>query len=553
MDNGELRRALERLETVLTSLQMHPGRPFAARRSRRRMTGPFARTQTLLRRKLPMVALPEVGHVQPFPTFIRNAPPRAELLPTVPESALASSLETASKLLHEGHPVAFPTETVYGLGASALSPASVKRIFWAKGRPVDNPLIVHVSSREMLADLIPSRGEGDERQPVIPRLYEPLMERFWPGPLSLIFPISLDRKGKARAIARDEPLHPPRLRIADEVTANLPSVCIRMPSHPLALALIRHADLPLAAPSANLSTRPSPTTAAHVMADLGAGRGVGAVLDGGECAVGVESTVVDWVPPEDGAADGEGELRVLRAGGVSAEEIEACLRDAGFGTAEGAARGRIQVYARDFRSKELEAKPTTPGMKYTHYSPANVKVVLVKPSSRTAGEPLPSLQDLVQLVALTHGPDPIPALEYGKPPTQPQFRIGLMLTDTSLAAVKASPIASVSPNCSRIRIPARDSAFFSFDGDGEDGNLPLLETIDILSYSLGSRDRPIEAAQRLFAGLRFLDAWTAEGARDGVHVIFVEAIPEEGVGLAVMERAKKAAAGAEPMPFELPA
>ncbi|BGP22525.1 hypothetical protein JCM10295v2_001410 [Rhodotorula toruloides] len=495
----------------------------------------------------------DIPHVGEFPAFIRDAPPRAQLLPTSPESTLTSSLRTASKLLHDGHPVAFPTETVYGLGGSALSSASVKRIFWAKGRPADNPLIVHVSSREMLADLLPSQGEGDKRRPVIPPMYEALMDRFWPGPLSLIFPIATGRKGTATRLARDTPVHQPRLTIADEVTAALPSVCVRMPSHPLALALIRQANLPLAAPSANLSTRPSPTTAAHVMSDLGEGRGVGAVLDGGECEVGVESTVVDWVPPERDAADGEGSLRVLRAGGVTAEEIEACLRDAGYGTAENAATGRIQVYARDFLSEELEQKPTTPGMKYLHYSPANTSVVLVRPSPSTSEEPIVTLQELIQLCAVTHGPAPEhPALNCDAPLTAPTPRVALMLTDSTLAALQVEPIQCISPACSRARVPPPKINLIPSSGELWDNHTTKLDDIDILSYSLGSRGRPAEAAHRLFAGLRFLDSYKVGPKKtDGVHVIFVEAIPEEGVGLAVMERAKKAAGGAKAMPFAL--
>ncbi|BGO89275.1 hypothetical protein NBRC10512v2_001226 [Rhodotorula toruloides] len=522
----------------------------ATRRSRRRMTGPFARTRTLLRKYRPM--LPDTNRIPEFPEFIRNAPARPQLLRTSPESTLASSLETASKLLHDGNPVAFPTETVYGLGGSALSSTAVKRIFWAKGRPADNPLIVHISSREMLADLIPSQGKGDEQKPVIPPMYEALMDRFWPGPLSLIFPISTDRKGKAARIAGGQPLHPPRLAIADEVTAQQPSVCVRMPSHPIALSLIRQANLPLAAPSANLSTRPSPTSAAHVMADLGQGRGVGAVLDGGECEVGVESTVVDWVPPENDAAGGEGSLRVLRAGGVTAEQIEACLRVAGFGTAGEA--GRIQVYARDFRSQELEKKPTTPGMKYMHYSPKNASVVLVTPApgTSTPEQPVPSLQELVQLVAVTHGPGYELSDKFGEPPTLIPTRVGLMFTESTLDALKIEPFAAISPACSRVRIPPPAKTFLPTQSANLDDGLPKLDEIEIVSYPLGSRDRPIEAAQRLFAGLRFLDSFRAPRMKqDGVHVIFVEAIPEEGVGLAVMERAKKAAGVSEAMPFEV--
>lgn len=488
-------------------------------------------------------------------TISESAPVDAPLLPTSPESALNESLDTASSLLHQDLPVAFPTETVYGLGASALSSVAVKRIFAAKGRPSDNPLIVHVSSREMLFDLLPTNSK--DGHPVIPKMYQALMDRFWPGPLSLIFPLDLKGKGKAAEVdttTSTEVRNPPRRAVAPEVTAGQPSLCVRMPSHPLALSLIRHADLPLAAPSANLSSRPSPTTAAHVVEDLGHGRGLGAILDGGSCQVGVESTVVDWVAPADGA-QGEGELRVLRAGGVSAEEIEACLRAAGFGAAaegpaESGAPNRIRVYARDFRSEDLEERPTTPGMKYKHYAPGNAKVVLVKPvAGASADGPLPSLQDLVQLTALTHAPADVAADDGDDSDTTshyPRFRVGLMLTYTTLSALGATSLSAVSPPCELVRLPPAPPSPFANLADDEESNLPDLDEIDVLSYPLGSRERPLEAAQRLFAGLRFLDHYVPKddtSGKVGVDLIFVEAVPEEGVGLAVMERARKAAGG----------
>ncbi|BGP18753.1 hypothetical protein JCM10213_003048 [Rhodosporidiobolus nylandii] len=533
-----------------------------------------------------------------------EAPQRAALLSTSPAS-LPASLDTASSLLHADLPVAFPTETVYGLGASALSSVAVKRIFAAKGRPSDNPLIVHVGGREMLEGLLPTREGARAGEVEIPKMYEALMERFWPGALSLVFPLAhLDPKGKGKAVepaAAAPPFAftpsstasttlpaptapppakytPPRLSVAPEVTAGQPSLCIRMPSHPLALRLIQHSNLPLAAPSANLSSRPSPTTAAHVLHDLGEGRGVGAVLDGGECDVGVESTVVDWVPPKEGE-EGEGALRILRAGGVTAEEIEACLRDAGFATSssgEGERKKVLQVYARDFRSKALEAAPTTPGMKYKHYAPGNAKVVLVRPiAADEAGPlgPLPSLQYLIQLTALTHASVGVDAEGNS---VEERFRVGLMLMDETVEALKAEVVVpSTSTSTDKEEKPAPTAAYetltlpppppslFSTLSLGEESNLPPLSRITILSHSLGSRARPIEAAQRLFGGLRLFDSLPLsagagaekEGERVGVDLILVEAVPEEGVGLAVMERARKAAGGTErggEMEFALP-
>ncbi|GAA5951198.1 hypothetical protein JCM21900_004372 [Sporobolomyces salmonicolor] len=485
-------------------------------------------------------------------------PPRAQLLP----SSSPTSLSTASSLLHAHLPVAFPTETVYGLGASALSSIAVKRIFEAKGRPSDNPLIVHVGGREMLESLLPrlpeaeegadKKGKGRAVGPINP-MYEALMQRFWPGPLSLVFSLSTTPSSSSDA----SPLVPPRLTVAPEVTASLPSLCVRMPSHPLALSLIRHSNLPLAAPSANLSSRPSPTSAQHVMADLGEGRGVGAVLEGGECDVGVESTVVDYVPPAEGES-GEGRLRVLRAGGVSAEAIESCLRDAGFGASTSDGGGSIQVYSRDFKSTELEAKPTTPGMKYKHYAPGNSKVVLVRPNGKKGeNEVMPSLQDLVQLAALTQGGE-----DGGT------FRVGLMLTTETLASVGSTPrpsppataasdSAAPATPCERITLPPPPPSLFAQLAAGEESNLPPLSAIEVYAYPLGERSKPEQAAKRLFGGLRWLDALPRAGevavgeekpgekqkGKEGVDLILVEAVPEEGVGLAVMERARKAAGG----------
>ena len=169
---------------------------------------------------------------------------------------------TAGRLLSGGSLVAIPTETVYGLAADALNGAAVADIFAAKGRPMDNPLIVHIAAFEDINRFSLVRE--------IPDAAYTLAKAFWPGPLTIIM-----KKGKA---------------IPDEVSAGLDTVAIRFPSHPVAQAVIRAAETPLAAPSANLSGSPSPTTAEHVMNDMN-GR-IDAVLDGGECAVGLESTVI---------------------------------------------------------------------------------------------------------------------------------------------------------------------------------------------------------------------------------------------------------------------
>ncbi|MFQ3546607.1 L-threonylcarbamoyladenylate synthase [Halobacillus rhizosphaerae] len=232
--------------------------------------------------------------------------------PSQPLTPGDSAVAEAGRLLSEQQVIAFPTETVYGLGADATNKGAVQRIFQAKGRPADNPLIVHVANRKQVADLVTA----------IPDIAEKLMDAFWPGPLTLV----LESNGQA----------------AENVTAGLSTVGIRMPDHPLALALISAADKPLAAPSANRSGRPSPTTAAHVEQDL-SGR-IAGILDGGSTGVGVESTVLDCTS----------EIPViLRPGGITKEDLERVL-------------GEVVV---DPALANQEEQPRSPGMKYTHYAP----------------------------------------------------------------------------------------------------------------------------------------------------------------------------------------
>jgi len=247
----------------------------------------------------------------------------------------------AARLRNTDIPVAFPTETVYGLGADATRSAAVRGIYTAKGRPSDNPLIVHVCDLDMLRGLLPP--SPNPSQDSIPTIYHPLIARFWPGPLTILLPL------------------PSPSPLAPEVTAGLSTFGVRMPASALARTLIRLANAPLAAPSANASTRPSPTAAAHVRDDLD-GR-IELVVDGGSCAVGVESTVVDGLcsPPA-----------VLRPGGVSLEELRRCP---GWEGVEKGYRDRAEV------GKEA---PRAPGMKYKHYSP-RARVVLYEASSGEGG------------------------------------------------------------------------------------------------------------------------------------------------------------------------
>ncbi|MGE5576346.1 MAG: L-threonylcarbamoyladenylate synthase [Syntrophothermus sp.] len=260
--------------------------------------------------------------------------------PLQPEKKL---IDEAAAVLREGGTVAFPTETVYGLGANALDPAAVRGIFAAKGRPADNPLIAHLASRKTLGELV-----GEVPPPVEERL-NLLIDRFWPGPLTLILP----RK----------PVVP------DVVTGGLETVAVRMPDHPVALALIAAAGVPVAAPSANTSGRPSPTTADHVAADLD-GK-VDMIIDGGPTGVGVESTVLDLttqVPT------------LLRPGGVTYEELKALLGgvdlDQGL-LSQGLLSQGLLSRAHNDHKDEGHFRPRSPGMKYTHYAP-RARVILVE-------------------------------------------------------------------------------------------------------------------------------------------------------------------------------
>lgn len=240
------------------------------------------------------------------------------------ETKFLTSEQTAEagRILKSGGLVGIPTETVYGLAANALDGAAVAKIFEAKGRPQDNPLIVHI------ADL----DELDSLTAYVPPVVYDLADAFWPGPLTII----LEKSDI----------------IPDEVSAGLSTVAIRMPSHPVAREIIRSAGVPLAAPSANTSGKPSPTTAAHVMHDMN-GK-IDAVIDGGQSSVGVESTVITLCTRRP---------RLLRPGGITPDELIEVLGDL---VIDDAVLGKL----------EKDVKPMSPGMKYKHYSP-NADVILV--------------------------------------------------------------------------------------------------------------------------------------------------------------------------------
>lgn len=227
-----------------------------------------------------------------------------------PEQNIEAYLARAAVTIRSGDLVAFPTETVYGLGANALNAVAVAKIFEVKKRPFFDPLIVHVAGAEALRELVTQ----------VPPTAATLIERFWPGPLSLVLP--------------------KQASVPDIVTSGLPSVAIRCPAHPLAQQLIRAAGVPLAAPSANLFGAVSPTTAAHVREQFG--DRLPLILDGGPCRVGVESTVVSFLDEQP---------VLLRPGGVTVEDLETAI-------------GKVQIFSGDSQH------PVAPGQLARHYSPS---------------------------------------------------------------------------------------------------------------------------------------------------------------------------------------
>lgn len=220
----------------------------------------------------------------------------------------------AGRLIREGSLVAFPTETVYGLGANGLDAKAVLKIFEVKNRPADNPLIYHVASK----------SDAKKLWRDLPEKARVLMDAFWPGPLSLVY-------------FKSE-------RVPYEGTAGLDTVAVRMPDHKTALAFLREANVPVAAPSANPSGRPSPTTAKHVLNDLN-GK-IEVILDGGPCRVGLESTVLSLV----------GTPAILRPGGVTREMLEAVI-------------GRVDVAASVLAPLKENEQAPSPGMRHKHYAP----------------------------------------------------------------------------------------------------------------------------------------------------------------------------------------
>lgn len=428
------------------------------------------------------------------PSVIRGAPSRVSkenqnvqdnISPESWELNLPSDVPGSNHLLRAAHelqtsdvPVAFPTETVYGLGADATRSEAVKGIYRAKQRPSDNPLIVHICEVAQLRKLLrPWREEGQlngdsqhesngDGVDSIPETYKPLIAKFWPGPLTLIMP------------------NPKDSILAPQVTAGLDTFGVRMPSNAIALALIKLANVPIAAPSANSSSKPSPTSADHVKHDL-EGR-ISTIIDGGACHFGVESTVVNGLvdPP-----------LILRPGGVGLNELRACP---GWET--------VKIGYKD--THEAESRPLAPGMKYKHYSP-RATVVLYE-----AAQIRPSVEE-VSLRGQNIG---VVRTKRWKP-----------LNSNSALVKQKTEVDSSSSDCvDGATLPAVQALNFEIEGPGEKGPLSIWE------IDLGSATEGI--ARGLFSALRELDLV-------GVDAILVEGIDDThgDVAAAVMNRLRKAA------------
>lgn len=323
--------------------------------------------------------------------------------------ATQDAIEQAARLIAGGGIVAFPTETVYGIGANALDPIAVAKIFEVKQRPLFDPLIVHVDSMDMARSVA-----------IFDKRAERLAEAFWPGPMTLVLP-------KTSAV--------PAI-----VTAGFPTVAVRMPDHPVALELVRRAEIPVAAPSANAFGKLSPTSAGHVEEQLG--DAVSLILDGGPSRVGVESTIIDTtraVPT------------VVRAGGLSREAIERCI-------------GPVCI---DISASE---RPDAPGKLKHHYAPRTARLVLLDCAWTKNARPF------------------APGKRYGLLAFRPSHDLdGFAYTETL----------------------------------SENGSLE-------------------QAASRLFGALHVLDA-------QRLDVIFAEPVPENGLGLAIMDRLRRGAADQDEM------
>jgi L-threonylcarbamoyladenylate synthase len=334
-----------------------------------------------------------------------------------PQQPDPKQIQKTADIIRKGGLVAFPTETVYGLGADALNPQAIQAMFKAKNRPLDNPPIIHIQNTDDIHKLTTQ----------VPPNAEKLMEKFWPGPLTLIF-----KRSKT---------------IPDITVAGLDTVAIRMPNHPVALALIKQSNCPIAAPSANLAGKPSPTTAQHVLTDLN-GK-IDAILDAGPTRIGVESTVLDLTTEP---------ATLLRPGGTTLENLKTVLGDV-----------KLHPFVAAEKALTVE-KARSPGMKHKHYAPKAPVIVV---------------EGVIQAV---------------------------------MATVK-SLICDYWMQGKRVGVLATAETAWAYEAD--------------VVKSLGSRRNVDAMAANLFRVLREFD-------EENVDVIITESIPTEGLGLAVMNRLRKA-------------
>ena len=390
----------------------------------------------------------------------------------------------AEEIVNTDTPVAFPTETVYGLGADATRSSAVKAIFAAKGRPSDNPLIVHVHSLPQLRELLSDKGKSQRGSDPIPAIYKPLIERFWPGPLTIILPV------------------PEKTTLAPEVTAGLSTFGARMPRSILALSLLRLCGRPLAGPSANASTRPSPTAAEHVYDDL-QGR-IHTIVDGGPCEVGVESTVVDGLssPPS-----------ILRPGGVTVEQLRQCP-----------GWENVTIGYKD-KQESGASKPRAPGMKYRHYSP-KAEVILFEAEATRPGRDEVTRRSRVGIIRTKSWE---PALGLARESANVTNTNGQINGTTDPKAASAAPadaparLSNLLRSVIQHQIPHAQR--YQLDSDN----------VEVWDIDLGAETEGV--ARGLFSALRELD-------KKGVEVIFVEGIDDttgDDIAAAVMNRLRKAA------------
>ena len=369
-----------------------------------------------------------------------------------------AGISEAAEILKQGGLVAFPTETVYGLGGNGLDKEAAKKIYAAKGRPSDNPLILHISSIEEVYPLVKA----------LPEKAKKLMEAFWPGPLTLVLP-------KSDIVPK-------------ESTGGLETVALRSPENALTLDLIRACGFPIAGPSANLSGRPSPTEAAHVLEDLG-GR-IEGILEDGAVGIGVESTIVDL---------SEDSPTLLRPGAITIEDLEEVLGE------------KVAIDPTLLGKSMAEGfTPKAPGMKYRHYAP-KAEMILFKKKEEEEND-LKAGQENIAKSILSYGGEELSDC--------PEQEVKKSVAKAILSYGEKE--LSVSPE-KRIWILCGEDTASLYEGDGR-------FTVKIL----GRREEPLSMTHNLFRLLRQAD-------EEGVEMILGECYSEEGVGFALMNRLKKAA------------